>query len=70
MIYIPDPGHGATRSNAPPVITQLGGDYPIAGLNPFLLAARGLLSGSIADLASAYLPHVESLDRRPIRVFR
>jgi pimaricinolide synthase PimS1 len=60
MIYIPGLGHGATRANAPPVITQLGGDYPIAGLNPYPLAARGLLSGTIADLAAAYLPHVES----------
>jgi thioesterase domain-containing protein len=60
MIYIPGLGHGSTRGNAPPVITQLGGEYPIAGLNPYPLAARGLLSGSVADLASAYLPHVES----------
>jgi thioesterase domain-containing protein len=60
MIYIPGLGHGATRGNMPPVITQLGGDYPIAALNPYPLAARGLLSGSIADLASNYLPHVES----------
>ena len=60
MIYIAGLGHGATRGNSPPVITQLGGDYPIAGLNPYPLAARGLLSGSIADLASSYLPHVES----------
>jgi thioesterase domain-containing protein len=60
MIYIPGLGHGATRGNTPPVITQLGGDYPIAALNPYPLAARGLLSGSLADLASNYLPHVES----------
>jgi thioesterase domain-containing protein/acyl carrier protein len=60
MLYIPGLAHGATRGNTPPVITQLGGDYPIAGLNPYPLAARGLLSGSIADLASSYLPHVES----------
>ena len=60
MLYIPGLGHGATRGNTPPVITQLGGDYPIAGLNPYPLAAQKLLTGSIADLASNYLPHVES----------
>src|SRR5262249_35562109 len=52
LLYIPGLGHGATRGNTPPIITRLGGDYPIAGLNPYPLAARGLLSGSIADLAS------------------
>jgi thioesterase domain-containing protein/acyl carrier protein len=60
MIYVPGLAHGSTRGNTPPAITQLGGDYPIAGLNPYPLAARGLLSGSIADLASNYLPHLES----------
>src|SRR5262249_17024387 len=40
MLYIPGLGHGATRANTPPVITQLSGDYPIAGLNPYPLAAR------------------------------
>src|SRR5262249_19527494 len=49
-----------TRENTPAVIKQLGGEYPIAGLNPYPLAARGLLSGSAADLASNYAPHVES----------
>jgi len=60
VIYIPGLGHGATRGNTPPVITQLGGEYPIAALNPYPIAARGLLSGSVADLASNYLPQVES----------
>ena len=60
MIYIPGLAHGSTRGNTPPAITQLGGDYPIAGLNPYPLATRGLLSGSVAGLASNYLPHLES----------
>jgi pimaricinolide synthase PimS1 len=60
MIYIPGLGHGATRGNAPLIMTQSAGDYPIAGLNPYPLAAQGLLSGSAAALASSYLPHVES----------
>ena len=60
LLYVPGLGHGATRENTPAVIKQLGGDYPIAGLNPYPLAARGLLSGSVADLASNYAPQVGS----------
>jgi surfactin synthase thioesterase subunit len=60
LLYVPGLGHGATRENTPAAIKQLGRDYPIAGLNPYPLAARGLLSGSVADLASNYAPHVES----------
>src|SRR5215469_10594103 len=60
LLYVPGLGHGATRENTPAVIKQLGGNYPIAGLNPYPLAARGLLSGSVADLASNYAPHVGS----------
>src|SRR5262249_52414668 len=57
---VPGFGHGSIRENTPAAIKQLGGDYPIAGLNPYPIAARGLLSGSVADLASNYAPHVET----------
>jgi thioesterase domain-containing protein len=61
LLYVPGLGHGVVRENTPPVIKQLGGDYPIAGLNPYRLATRGgVLSGSVADLASNYAPHVVS----------
>jgi thioesterase domain-containing protein/acyl carrier protein len=60
LLYIPGLGHGSTRENTPQVIKDLGGHYPIAGLNPYPLAAQGLLSGPIEDLASNYAPHVES----------
>jgi pimaricinolide synthase PimS1 len=60
LLYVPGLGHGATRENTPAAIKQLGGNYPIAGLNPYPLAARGLLNGSVADLASNYAPHVAS----------
>jgi thioesterase domain-containing protein len=60
LLYIPGFGHGSIRENTPAAIKQLRGDYPIAGLNPYPIAARGLLSGSVADLASNYAPHVEA----------
>jgi pimaricinolide synthase PimS1 len=60
LLYIPGLGHGSTRENTPQVIKDLGGHYPIAGLNPYPLAAQGLLSGTVEDLASNYAPHVES----------
>jgi thioesterase domain-containing protein/acyl carrier protein len=60
LLYIPGLGHGATRENTPAVIKRMSGDYPIAGLNPYPLAAQGLLSGSVANMASHYAPLVES----------
>ena len=60
LLYIPGLGHGAPRENTPDIIKNLAGDYPIAGLNPYPLAAQGLLSGTVADLASHYAPEVES----------
>jgi thioesterase domain-containing protein len=60
LIYIPGLGHGSTRENTPQVIKSLAGDYPIAGLNPYPLAAQGLLSGTVEDLASHYAPQVDS----------
>jgi pimeloyl-ACP methyl ester carboxylesterase len=60
LIYIPGLGHGSTRENTPQIIKDLAGDYPIAGLNPYPLAAQGLLSGTVEDLASNYAPQVES----------
>ena len=60
LIYIPGLGHGSTRENTPQVIKSLAGNYPIAGLNPYPLAAQGLLSGTVEDLASNYAPQVES----------
>jgi pimaricinolide synthase PimS1 len=60
LLYIPGLGHGSTRENTPDIIKNLAGDYPIAGLNPYPLAAQGLLSGTVADLASHYAPQVES----------
>ncbi|WP_426410337.1 SDR family NAD(P)-dependent oxidoreductase [Bradyrhizobium ganzhouense] len=60
LIYIPGLGHGSTRENTPQAIKDLGGDYPIAGLNPYPLAEQGLLNGTVEDLALNYAPHVES----------
>jgi thioesterase domain-containing protein len=60
LLYIPGLGHGSTRENTPQVIKNLAGDYPVAGLNPYPLAAQGLLSGTVEDLASNYARHVES----------
>ena len=60
LLYIPGLGHGSTRENTPQVIKDLAGHYPIAGLNPYPLAAQGLLSGLVEDLASNYAQHVGS----------
>jgi thioesterase domain-containing protein/acyl carrier protein len=60
VLYVPGLGHGAIRENAPALITQLPGEYPIAGLNPYPLAHRGLLTGSLVDLAANYAPHVDA----------
>jgi mycoketide-CoA synthase len=62
LLYVPGLGHGITPWNTPAVIKQLGGHYPIAGFNPYPLAARGLLPGtkSIANLAASYAPYIES----------
>jgi thioesterase domain-containing protein len=60
LLYVPGLAHGAIRENSPALITQLPGEYPIAGLNPYPLAHRGLLTGSLVDLAANYAPHVEA----------
>jgi thioesterase domain-containing protein len=59
LLYVPGLGHGATRENVL-AIKQLPGEYPIAGLNPYPLADRGLLTGSVVDLAAHYAPYVET----------
>jgi thioesterase domain-containing protein/acyl carrier protein len=62
LLYVPGLGHGITPWNTPAFIKQLGGHYPIAGLNPYPLASRGPPSGikSIANLAASYTPYIES----------